>query len=127
MELNYSPPLLSRILLAVTAVLAIAVAFVFLSRALAPAVSPEAQPIRQAQTFNPKADVAKNPVFPELRTVDSAVPDMPMGRSNPFVSPFEKKNPSNAVSASASGTVSGVQTVNKRLQAEKPAATTTSI
>ncbi len=88
MDLNYAPPLLSRILLAVSALILVGVVFVFVSRALEQTPSEAILVQRRAQSFNPKADVSKNPVFPQLQTAYmQAVPDLPMGRDNPFLAP----------------------------------------
>ena len=80
-----APPLLSRILLAATALLVVGVAYWFLSRALEQEPGPPLPPVRHAQNFNPKADVSKNKVFPSLNLESATVPDLPIGRDNPFL------------------------------------------
>lgn len=85
MKLDGAPPIFSRIMLAVSALIVVGVVFIFVSKSLEPAnIIPAALP-KKAEKFNPKADVSEHPVFPVL--VDyhmEPVPDMPMGRDNPF-------------------------------------------
>ena len=86
--MNYksSPPLLARILLGVTALLTVGVVYWFLSKTLESLPTPSVPPPRQAKSFNPRADVAKNPAWPLLEaTYLTGLPDMPLGRGNPFV------------------------------------------
>lgn len=86
MKLGHAPPLLSRLLLAVSSIVMVGVVFVFVSRALEPAPIAPPTPPKKAETFNPKADVSKHVVFPQLQTTFMIdVPDLPMGRDNPFV------------------------------------------
>ncbi|MFZ6015976.1 MAG: hypothetical protein ACOYUZ_06540 [Patescibacteria group bacterium] len=81
-----APPLLSRILLAASSVIAVGVIFIFVSRALEPANIPPPTPLKTAEQFNPKADVSNHPVFKDLETGNiTPVPDMPLGRENPFI------------------------------------------
>jgi hypothetical protein len=85
MKLASAPPILSRIILAVSALILVGVAFIVISRAIEPADMILATPPKKADTFNPKADVSKHPAFSELQdTHMDPVPDMPIGRENPF-------------------------------------------
>lgn len=87
MDLNRpAPPLLSRILLALSALLLVGVVYLFASRALEEAPQPPPAPLRQAKNFDPRADISKNPSFTTLEDRGAAIPDMPIGRANPFVS-----------------------------------------
>lgn len=88
----------------------------FVSRALEQPQSNDVTVQKRAQTFNSKADVSKNPVFPLLKTNDlQAVPDLPMGRDNPFM-----------VAGSAPVATSSIMAPNKMLPG-KVATSTTSI
>ncbi len=63
----------------------VGVVFYYVSRALEPVDTSLVVPPRQAESFNPKADVSKNPVFQKLVPAHmDPVPDLPQGRSNPF-------------------------------------------
>lgn len=86
MEQKNSPPLFARIMLGVSALLTVGVVYWFLSKALEATPTPEASVPKAAQSFNTRADVTKNAVFPRLEQkyfVD--IPDMPVGRENPFL------------------------------------------
>jgi len=85
MKFTKAPPILSRIILAVSALVMVGVVFIFVSRALEPAdIVPTARP-KKAEVFNPKADVSKHPAFVDLEEeYMEPVPDMPVGRDNPF-------------------------------------------
>ncbi|MDD5726419.1 MAG: hypothetical protein PHC53_03355 [Patescibacteria group bacterium] len=84
--MSSAPPLFARILLGISALVAVGVVYWFFSNALQSAPMPTVPPPRQAQSFNPKADVVKNPVFPLLENkYQSGIPDMPVGRENPFL------------------------------------------
>jgi len=83
--MHHAPPIFSRILLVISSLLMVAVVYVFISRALEPAPIVSPSPMKQAETFNAKADVSKNPAWKKLQaTFMEPVPDMPIGRSNPF-------------------------------------------
>ncbi|MBU2566332.1 hypothetical protein KKG46_02100 [Patescibacteria group bacterium] len=106
MELNYNPPLLSRIILAVSALIAVGVIFVFVSRALEPVPQPPLPPLRQADSFNPKADISQNSAFHKLQTKDMvAVPDLPMGRENPFIAIKKTTSTQNVNSITSTSTI----------------------
>lgn len=86
MDLNRpAPPLLSRILLAVSALLVVGVVYYFVSGALEEPPQPPPAPLRQAKGFDPRADISKNPSFPSLQESVLVLPDMPLGRPNPFL------------------------------------------
>ncbi|MFA6504047.1 MAG: hypothetical protein WCT54_03865 [Patescibacteria group bacterium] len=86
MEEKNASPLFARIMLGVSALIAVGVVYWFLSSALAAIPLPILGPARSAKSFNPKADVAKNPVFGQLdQNYLSGVPDLPAGRDNPFI------------------------------------------
>jgi len=81
-----NPPLLSRIILVISSIIVVGVVFFFASSALEPVPVQPPPPARSAAAFNPKADISKHPVFPQLETKDMVeVPDLPMGRQNPFL------------------------------------------
>jgi len=122
---KYAPPLLSRILLVVTAIMAVSIIFIFVSRALEPVVMPPPLPVKQAQSFSPKADVSKNIVFGELQLQPAAIPDFPSGRDNPFKSPFAKEASTGTAIGSEAVPVPGVQVQNKYLRAIRASTTTT--
>lgn len=85
MNLKKAPPILSRILLALSSLIMVGAVFYYVSQALEPVDIIPAPPPKQAETFNPKADISKNPAFQKLQqTHMEPVPDMPQGRSNPF-------------------------------------------
>ncbi len=85
MNLKKAPPILSRIILALSSLIMVGVVFYYVSRSLEPVDIPPPAPLRQAESFNPKADVSKNPVFQKLvPTHMDPVPDLPQGRPNPF-------------------------------------------
>ncbi|MBD3281899.1 hypothetical protein GF391_04085 [Candidatus Uhrbacteria bacterium] len=87
MKINGAPPIFSRILFAVSALVMVGVVFIFVSRALEPANIIPVAPPKKAEKFNPKADVSNNPSFDQLQEDHiKDVPDMPMGRENPFQS-----------------------------------------
>jgi len=115
MDLKYAPPLLSRILLVVASILVVGAVFIFVSRALEPIPAAPTAPVRQAQSFNPKADVSKHIVFPVLQLEPSVIPDFPEGRANPFVSPFAAAT-ATATGAAAASINAAVQTPNTHLQ-----------
>ncbi len=80
-----APPILSRVIMAISALIMVGAVFIFVSRALEPVDIIPATPIKKAEIFNPKADVSKHPVFKDLKQeFMNPVPDMPMGRDNPF-------------------------------------------
>ncbi len=85
MNSQKAPPILSRILLALSSLIMVGAVFYYVSRALEPVdVIPPPMP-KQAEAFNPKADVSKNPAFQKLEPAHmDPVPDLPQGRSNPF-------------------------------------------
>jgi hypothetical protein len=85
MKFTKAPPIFSRIVLAVSALVMVGVVFIFVSRAIEPAnIIPATKP-KKAEAFNPKADVSKHPTFVELdEAYMDPVPDMPIGRENPF-------------------------------------------
>jgi hypothetical protein len=85
MNLKKAPPILSRILLAISSLVMVGVVFYFVSKSLEPVELIPPMPPRQAEVFNPKADISKNPAFQKLQpTHMEPVPDLPMGRANPF-------------------------------------------
>jgi len=86
MEPKAAPPLFARIILGISALLTVGAVYWFVSQALEQAALPNIPPPRQAQKFNPKADVSQHPVFAWLESKFMVpVPDMPMGRDNPFL------------------------------------------
>jgi len=86
MEPKAAPPLFARIILGISALVTVGAVYWFVSQALEQAPMPNVPPPRNAQKFNPKADVSKNPVFAWLESKFMApLPDMPMGRDNPFL------------------------------------------
>lgn len=85
MEEKIAPPLFARIMLGVSALVMVGVVYWFLSNAMASMPLPVIGPAKSAKSFNPKADVSKNPVFNKLdEKYLSGVPDLPTGRDNPF-------------------------------------------
>ena len=117
MKLSSAPPILSRIILAVSAICMVGVVFIFVSRALEPANIIPAAPPKKAEVFNPKADVSQNPSFNQLQEAHmEPVPDMPMGRPNPFDSIVE--------SSERAGSAEGIAVPRSKLQIV-PVATTT--
>ncbi len=87
MNINSAPPIFSRIVLAVSALVMVGVLYIFVSFALEPAYQVPPTPPKKAEVFNPKADVSQNPAFNELKKdYMEPVPDMPVGRDNPFQS-----------------------------------------
>jgi len=85
MILTKAPPILSRIIMAISALVMVGAVFIFVSRTLEPADIIPATPPKRAEVFNPKADVSKHPAFGKLEAdYMDPVPDMPVGRENPF-------------------------------------------
>lgn len=90
MNINSAPPIFSRIVLVVSAFVMVGVLYIFVSFALEPAYQVPPTPPKKAEVFNPKADVSQNPAFNELKKdFMEPVPDMPVGRENPFKSIIE--------------------------------------
>lgn len=86
MAIKIAPSLFARILLGISALLAVGVVYWFLSNSLESLPASTIPPPRQAQGFNPKADISKQPVFKALEDKFLIVaPDMPIGRDNPFL------------------------------------------
>jgi hypothetical protein len=85
MILAKAPPILSRIIMVVSALVLVGAVFIFVSRTLEPADIIPVTPPKKAEVFNPKADVSKHPAFRDLESdYMDPVPDMPVGRENPF-------------------------------------------
>ncbi|MFA6099517.1 MAG: hypothetical protein WC750_01400 [Patescibacteria group bacterium] len=86
MALKIAPSLFARILLGISALLAVGVVYWFLSKTLESLPMSTIPTPRKAQGFNPKADISKQPIFNELQDkFIVTAPDMPLGRDNPFV------------------------------------------
>ena len=101
MDINRpAPPLLSRILLAISALLVAGVVYIFASQALEEAPQPPPAPLKQVKGFNPQADISKNPALPTLEENKPEIADMPLGRSNPF-QPIETDKGEKAATTSA--------------------------
>ncbi|MDF1496579.1 MAG: hypothetical protein P1P90_00785 [Patescibacteria group bacterium] len=85
MKFTKAPPILSRIIMAISALAMVGVVFMFVSRALKPVDILPATPAKKAEVFNSKADISKHPAFAELEEdYMEPVPDLPIGRENPF-------------------------------------------
>ncbi len=107
MDINRpAPPLLSRILLAISALLVAGVVYVFASQALEEAPQPPPAPLKQVKSFNPQADISKNPALPTLEDNKPEVADMPLGRPNPF-QPVNVKSGETATTSAQAVTVPG--------------------
>jgi hypothetical protein len=108
MEPKAAPPLFARIILGISALVTVGAVYWFVSQALEQAPMPNVPPPRSAQKFNPKADVSKNPVFAWLESKFMApLPDLPMGRENPFVPIMQ---------AGATGTIGGQPSTATKVQ-----------
>ncbi len=85
MSLKKAPPLLSRLLLVVSSILAVGALFLFFSQALEPVDVPLLSFPKVARPFNPKADVSENPSFQRMHLPNMTVPEFQQGKDNPFL------------------------------------------
>lgn len=85
MSLKKAPPLLSRVLLVVSSILAVGALFLFFSQALEPVDVPLLSFPKVVRPFNPKADVSENPSFQRMHLPNMTVPEFQQGKDNPFL------------------------------------------
>ena len=98
----------TRLLFFVPALCLVAAAYVVVSGWTAPAEPPAVPPARGSVTFDPSADLSRNPSFNALRPLAPAGIDVgTTGRLNPFA-PVERASTSTAAASfpSATGTAS---------------------
>lgn len=88
MNNRVAPSLFSRIVLILAVAASLGVAYWVGSQALEPVFVPLNVPARRAVSFDPKADVSKNPVFQILQPLGpEGIDPGVLGRQNPFVAP----------------------------------------